>query len=212
MPISELCLGKREVSTGSQRRSLRTNKSWWWAIPCRGATFINEGLMLAAVSEKSTLTMCSRRQVDFVFWIALTESCKGDYSFFVISWYSSCKASITTIRTMIKFSERRRRQSGKVSAIAFVFLLWLYGILRKFHIVEGSPRTRHTWTKTTLLMKTILASTLALLLPQVSGVITNMKCFISCKILEVSTKKVKSKQHNQELGDRGLNINWLFSL
>ena len=51
------------------------------------------------------------------------------FSFFVISWYSSCKASITTIRTMIKFSERRRRQSGKVSAIAFVFLvvtLWYF--------------------------------------------------------------------------------------
>ena len=130
MPISELCAGRREVSTGSQRRSLRTNKSWWWAIPCRGATFIKEGLMLAAVLVKSTLAMCSRRQVDFVFWIALTESCKGDYSFFfVISWYSSCKASITTIRTMIKFSERRRRQSGKVSAIAFVFLvvtLWYF--------------------------------------------------------------------------------------
>ena len=42
--------------------------------------------------------------------------------FFVISWYSSCKATITTIgRDMRKLYERRRRQSGKVSAIALPF-------------------------------------------------------------------------------------------
>ena len=60
---------------------------------------------------------------DFVSWIALKESCRGDYSFlFVISWYSSCKATITTIgRDMRKLYERRRRQSGKVSAIALPF-------------------------------------------------------------------------------------------
>ena len=145
MPISELCLGRREVSTGSQRRSLRTNKSWWWAIPCRGATFINEGLMLAAVSEKSTMAMCSRRQVDFVSWIALKESDRGDYSFlFVISWYSSCKATITTIRSLIKLSERRRRQSGN-SAIAFVFLLvilWYGSTLLKVHPKRGIPERK----------------------------------------------------------------------